>query len=133
MYLILSSALHDPHHFEKPDAFYPGHFLDTQGNFRKLEVFIPFSMGKPCFFSPKGMPVHSHSVCDFLTQFRPKHVSAKDEILKDRESKTSTETRIVGAVRRRGKEGMRYDEGERWRLSDRDKVRDTDTYLNTQK
>ena len=35
-------------------------------------------------------------------------------------------------VRGRGKKGMRYDEGERWRLSDRDKVRDTDTHLNTQ-
>ena len=96
MYSILSSALHDPHHFEKPDAFYPGHFLDVQGNFRRSEVFIAFSMGKPCSFFPKGMPAHSRSVCDFLTQFRPKHVSAKDEILKDRESKTSTETRIVG-------------------------------------
>ena len=104
MYPILSSALHDPRHFEKPDAFYPGHFLDAQGNFRKSEVFIPFSIGKPCSFSPKGKPAHSCCVCDFLTQFRPKHVLAKDAILKDRESKTSTETRIVGV---RGGDGGR--------------------------
>ncbi|XP_074225712.1 cytochrome P450 2B11 [Camelus bactrianus] len=46
VYCILSSALKDPHHFEKPDASYPGHLLDAEGNFRKQEVFIPFSMGK---------------------------------------------------------------------------------------
>ncbi|CAI9161578.1 unnamed protein product [Rangifer tarandus platyrhynchus] len=46
VYPILSSALQDPRHFEKPNAFYPGHFLDAQGNFRRPEVFIPFSMGK---------------------------------------------------------------------------------------
>ncbi|XP_055992016.1 cytochrome P450 2B4-like [Sorex fumeus] len=46
VYPIMSSVLHDPLHFEKPDDFYPGHFLDAEGNFRKQEAFIPFSMGK---------------------------------------------------------------------------------------
>ena len=67
MYPSLSSALHDPRHFEKPNAFYPGHFLDAQGNFKKPEVFIPFSMGKSCAFFPMKMPAHSRSVCDSLS------------------------------------------------------------------
>lgn len=46
VYPVMSSVHHDPCHFEKPDTFYPGHFLDAKGNFRKRETFIPFSMGK---------------------------------------------------------------------------------------
>ncbi|OWK16370.1 hypothetical protein Celaphus_00004373 [Cervus elaphus hippelaphus] len=44
VYPILSSALHDPRHFEKPDALYPGHFLDAQGKSKKPQVFIPSSI-----------------------------------------------------------------------------------------
>uniref|UniRef100_A0A452R3G0 Cytochrome P450 family 2 subfamily B member 6 n=1 Tax=Ursus americanus TaxID=9643 RepID=A0A452R3G0_URSAM len=46
VYPILSSVLHDPCHFEKPEAFHPGHFLDAEGNFRTQGAFIPFSLGK---------------------------------------------------------------------------------------
>uniref|UniRef100_A0A2K6KQF9 Cytochrome P450 family 2 subfamily B member 6 n=1 Tax=Rhinopithecus bieti TaxID=61621 RepID=A0A2K6KQF9_RHIBE len=58
VYLILSTALHDPHYFEKPDAFNPDHFLDANGALKKNEAFIPFSLGKldPQFLSqtPEG-------------------------------------------------------------------------------
>ncbi|XP_021108252.1 cytochrome P450 2B4 isoform X3 [Heterocephalus glaber] len=41
---ILSTALHDPRHFEKPDTFNPDHFLDAKGALKKSEAFMPFSM-----------------------------------------------------------------------------------------
>ncbi|EHB04815.1 Cytochrome P450 2B6 [Heterocephalus glaber] len=46
IYPILSTALHDPRHFEKPDTFNPDHFLDAKGALKKSEAFMPFSMGK---------------------------------------------------------------------------------------
>ncbi|XP_003462069.2 cytochrome P450 2B4 [Cavia porcellus] len=46
VYPLLSTALHDPHHFEKPEFFNPDHFLDAKGALKKNEAFIPFSMGK---------------------------------------------------------------------------------------
>ncbi|XP_041509554.1 cytochrome P450 2B1-like [Microtus oregoni] len=46
VYPILSTALHDPRYFEQPDAFNPDHFLDASGALKKIEAFIPFSIGK---------------------------------------------------------------------------------------
>ncbi|XP_013210325.1 cytochrome P450 2B1-like [Microtus ochrogaster] len=46
VYPILSAALHDPRYFEQPDAFNPDHFLDASGAVKKIEAFMPFSIGK---------------------------------------------------------------------------------------
>nr|DBA25679.1 TPA: hypothetical protein GDO54_010043 [Pyxicephalus adspersus] len=43
---LLFSVLRDKDYFEKPEEFYPEHFLGSEGNFTKNEAFIPFSAGK---------------------------------------------------------------------------------------
>ncbi|CAH2245818.1 cytochrome P450 2K1-like [Pelobates cultripes] len=43
---LLTSVLKDKAHFDKPEEFYPQHFLDSEGNFVKREAFIPFSAGR---------------------------------------------------------------------------------------
>ncbi|KAM4042300.1 cytochrome P450 2K6-like [Anomaloglossus baeobatrachus] len=43
---LLTSVLYDKDHFVKADEFYPGHFLDSRGNFVRKEAFMPFSAGK---------------------------------------------------------------------------------------
>ncbi|XP_063173356.1 cytochrome P450 2K6-like [Candoia aspera] len=43
---LLSSVLHDESQWEKPQEFYPEHFLDAEGKFVKKEAFLPFSAGR---------------------------------------------------------------------------------------
>ncbi|XP_063771189.1 cytochrome P450 2K4-like isoform X2 [Pseudophryne corroboree] len=43
---LLSSVLRYKTQFEKPDEFYPNHFLDAKGNFIKKDAFMPFSAGR---------------------------------------------------------------------------------------
>ncbi|NXT77592.1 CP2DK protein, partial [Zapornia atra] len=42
----LSSVLKDEAVWEKPNEFYPEHFLDAKGQFVKPEAFLPFSAGR---------------------------------------------------------------------------------------
>uniref|UniRef100_A0A669QML3 Uncharacterized protein n=1 Tax=Phasianus colchicus TaxID=9054 RepID=A0A669QML3_PHACC len=43
---LLTSVLRDKSQWEKPDMFYPEHFLDSKGKLVKKDAFMPFSAGR---------------------------------------------------------------------------------------
>ncbi|NWX85161.1 CP2K1 protein, partial [Nothoprocta pentlandii] len=43
---LLTSVLQDKSQWEKPEMFYPEHFLDSQGKFIRRDAFMPFSAGR---------------------------------------------------------------------------------------
>ncbi|XP_015247773.1 PREDICTED: cytochrome P450 2K1-like [Cyprinodon variegatus] len=43
---VLTSVLHDESEWERPSTFYPNHFLNKDGKFRKRDAFLPFSAGR---------------------------------------------------------------------------------------
>ncbi|XP_029352414.1 cytochrome P450 2K1-like [Echeneis naucrates] len=46
VYPLLTSVLLDETEWERPQSFYPAHFLDNDGNFVKRDAFLPFSAGQ---------------------------------------------------------------------------------------
>lgn len=41
----LTTVLRDETYFERPEEFYPPHFLTADGQFLRNEAFMPFSAG----------------------------------------------------------------------------------------
>ena len=45
LFANLYQVHHSPEYWQKPDEFYPEHFLDSEGQLKTPETFLPFSIG----------------------------------------------------------------------------------------
>ena len=61
---MLATVLFDKDEWATPDVFNPEHFLDSEGQFRRRDAFLPFSAGVflNCFTFSDLQPCEKNSI-----------------------------------------------------------------------